>query len=211
MTYKSQPELLVLHSLRLKGFAEPSDVSDATTLSEDTVTELLDAFRQEEIVGRRDGRISGFMLTPAGKERHAALLDEERTQAACVPRVEWGYDAFLTYNETFKQLCSDWQLRTDGGKQDPNDHTDAAYDAAIAERLTALQARVAEVVDEIGAVLIRFSPYGDRLDNAVTRFVGGETAALSRPLNRSYHDVWMELHEDLLLTLGRNRGEGDGY
>jgi hypothetical protein len=211
MTYKSQPELLVLHSLRLKGFAEPSDVSDATTLSEDRVTELLTAFREQEIVGRRDGRISGFMLTPAGKERHAVLLDEERTRAACLPRVEWGYDAFLAYNETFKQLCSDWQLRTVGGKQVPNDHTDAAYDAAIAGRLTALQARVAEVLDEIGAVLTRFSPYGDRLDNAVTRFVGGETAALSRPLNRSYHDVWMELHEDLLLTLGRNRGEGDGY
>jgi hypothetical protein len=211
MTYKSEPDLLVLHSLRLKGFAEPSDVSDATTLSEDTVTELLTAFRDQDMVGRRDGRISGFMLTPAGKERHGVLLDEERTQAACLPRVEWGYDAFLAYNETFKQLCSDWQLRTVGGKQVANDHTDAAYDATIAGRLTSLQARVAEVLDEIGGVLTRFSPYGDRLDNAVTRFVGGETAALSRPLNRSYHDVWMELHEDLLLTLGRNRGEGDGY
>ena len=87
MTYKSDPELLVLHSLRLKGFAEPPDVSDATTLPEGTVTELLVAFRDQEIVGRRDGRISGFMLTPTGKERHATLLDIERTAAGCVPRV----------------------------------------------------------------------------------------------------------------------------
>jgi len=211
MTYKSDPELLVLHSLRLKGFAEPTDVSDATTLPEGTVTELLVAFRDQEIVGRRDGRISGFMLTPAGKERHAVLLDKERSEAACAPRVEWAYDAFLAYNETFKQLCSDWQLRTVDGKQVPNDHTDAAYDRAIGERLVGLQAQVADVLDEIGAALIRFTPYGDRLDSAVTRFMGGETAALSRPLNRSYHDVWMELHEDLLLTLGRARGEADGY
>ena len=211
MTYKSDPELLVLHSLRLKGFAEPTDVSDATTLPEGTVTELLAAFRDQEMVGRRDGRISGFMLTPSGKEHHATLLDKERSEAACAPRVAWTYDAFLAYNETFKQLCSDWQLRTVDGKQVPNDHSDAAYDNAIGERLVDLQTQVADVLDEIGAVLVRFTPYGDRLDSAVTRFVGGETAALSRPLNRSYHDVWMELHEDLLLTLGRARGEADGY
>ena len=211
MTYKSDPELLVLHSLRLKGFAEPPDVCDATTLPEGTVTELLVAFRGRDIVGRRDGRISGFMLTPAGKEHHASLLDIERTEADCVPRVEWAYDAFLAHNETFKQLCSDWQLRTVDGKQVPNDHSDAGYDAAIGDRLVGFQAEVADVLDEIGDVLTRFSPYGDRLETAVSRFVGGETAALSRPLNRSYHDVWMELHEDLLLTLGRARGEADGY
>jgi hypothetical protein len=211
MTYTSEPELLVLHSLRVKGFAEPPDVSDATTLPESTVTELLTTFRDQDIVGRRDGRISGFMLTSAGKERHATLLDLERTEAGCLPRVEWAYDAFLAYNETFKQLCSDWQLRTVAGKQVPNDHTDPAYDAAIAERLAALQVRVAEVLDEVGGVLTRFSPYGDRLESAVNRFVSGDKAALSRPLNRSYHDVWMELHEDLLLTLGRHRSDADGY
>src|SRR5215216_3792995 len=153
MTYKSEPELLVLHSLRLKGFAEPPDVSDATMLPESTVSELLGTFRDQEMVGRRDGRISGFMLTPAGKDRHAILLELERTQTGCLPRVAWAYDAFLAYNETFKQLCSDWQLRTIDGKQVPNDHTDPAYDAAIAERLTALQVRVADVLDEVGGVL----------------------------------------------------------
>jgi hypothetical protein len=211
MGYQSEPELLVLHSLRLKGFAEPPDVSDATTLPEDTVSELLVSFRDRDMVGRRDGRISGFMLTPAGKQHHATLLKKERTQAGCLPRVQWAYDAFLAHNETFKQLCSDWQLRTVEGKQVPNDHTDATYDAAIAGRLTALQAHVATVLDEIGRVLTRFSPYGDRLESTVGRFVRGEAAALSRPLNRSYHDVWMELHEDLLMTLGHDRGEADGY
>ncbi len=211
MAYQSEPELLVLHSLRLKGFAEPPDVSDATTLPEDTVTELLVGFRDRDMVGRRDGRISGFMLTPAGKEHHATLLEKERAEAGCLPSVEWTYDAFLAHNETFKQLCSDWQLRTIDGKQVPNDHTDSAYDAAIAGRLTALQAHVAGVLDEVSGILTRFSPYGDRLESAVGRFVGGEPGALSRPLNRSYHDVWMELHEDLLLTLGRDRGEADGY
>ena len=40
-----------------------------------------------------------------------------------------------------------------------------------------------------------------RLDDAAWRFVGGDHTALARPLARSYHDVWMELHEDFLVTL----------
>jgi hypothetical protein len=211
MTYKSEPELLVLHALRLKGFAEPADVSNATTLPEETVTELLTSYRDQEMVGRRDGRISGFLLTPAGKERHATLLDDERTKSGCQGRLAGAYDAFLGHNEIFKQLCTDWQLRTVNGAPVPNDHSDAAYDDAIKKRLVALQEQVAGVLAEVANEMTRFAPYGDRLDNAVTRFVGGETAALSRPLSRSYHDVWMELHEDLLVTLGRDRSEHDGY
>jgi hypothetical protein len=39
----------------------------------------------------------------------------------------------------------------------------------------------------------------------------GDTAAFARPMSHSYHDVWMELHEDLLLTLGRERDAADGH
>ena len=34
MPYKSEPELLVLHALRLKGFAEPPAVAEATAVDE---------------------------------------------------------------------------------------------------------------------------------------------------------------------------------
>jgi hypothetical protein len=30
-------------------------------------------------------------------------------------------------------------------------------------------------------------------------------------LTRSYHDVWMELHEDFLVTLARDRSAADGF
>jgi hypothetical protein len=30
-------------------------------------------------------------------------------------------------------------------------------------------------------------------------------------MSASYHDVWMELHEDFLLTLGRDREAADGH
>ncbi len=44
---------------------------------------------------------------------------------------------------------------------------------------------------------------------ALDAFRGGDDDALAKPLSGSYHDVWMELHEDLLATLGRERTDAD--
>jgi hypothetical protein len=211
MAHESEPDLLVLHALRVKGFAEPADVSDATNLAESEAGEKLVAFRDRELVKRREGRVSGFLLLPAGKELHATLLEVDLAMADCLSRIESCYAAFLAHNETFKQLCGDWQLRTVNGVQVANDHSDAAYDASIAARLAALQPVVADVIDDLAAAMARFAPYSRRLDRAATRFVGGEPSALAQPLARSYHDVWMELHEDFLVTLDRNRSAADGY
>src|SRR6185295_16860477 len=111
MAHESEPDLLVLHALRLKGFAEPADVSDATNLAESEAGEKLIAFRDRELVKRRDGRVSGFLLLPAGKELHATLLEADLAMANCLSQIESCYAAFLAHNETFKQLCGDWQLR----------------------------------------------------------------------------------------------------
>ena len=83
MTHRSDPDLLVLHALRLKGFAEPPAVSEAVAIDEVTVAERLVAFQERELVKRRDGRVSGFMLLPPGKDLHSALLDADRAAAAC--------------------------------------------------------------------------------------------------------------------------------
>ncbi len=211
MTHQSDPDLLVLHALRLKGFAEPPAVSEAVAIDETTVAERLASFQERELVKRRDGRVSGFTLLPPGKDLHAALLDADRAAAACDAEIEAAYAAFLAHNETFKRLCADWQLRTVGGQQVPNDHADAAYDAAIAERLAVMQPEVVIVIGDLSGRIDRFGPYADRLDDAAGRFMGGDPAALARPLARSYHDVWMELHEDFLVTLGRDRSAADGY
>jgi hypothetical protein len=211
MTHRSDPDLLVLHALRLKGFAEPPAVSEAVAIDEAKVAQTLASFQERELVKRREGRVSGFMLLPPGKELHATLLDADRAGADCDAEVEAAYASFLAHNETFKQLCADWQLRTVGGQQVANDHSDAAYDAAIAERLGVLQPDVAVVIGELASAIERFGPYRGRLDDAAARFIGGDQTALARPLARSYHDVWMELHEDFLVTLGRDRSAADGY
>ena len=51
----------------------------------------------------------------------------------------------------------------------------------------------------------RLGPYPARLGNAIEQLQAGDTAYIARPTVDSYHQVWFELHEDLLVTLGRER------
>ncbi|WP_232681743.1 hypothetical protein [Nocardioides sp. R-C-SC26] len=41
------------------------------------------------------------------------------------------------------------------------------------------------------------------------RLRSGDNGAFARPMYNSYHDIWMELHEDLIVSLGRTRGSHD--
>ena len=59
--------------------------------------------------------------------------------------------------------------------------------------------------------LDRFRGYGPRLSDAVQRVQKGDTDWFTKPMIASYHTVWFEMHEDLLCTLGIERGaEGEG-
>jgi hypothetical protein len=206
----SEPRFTVAHALRVKGFAEGPAIAEATGHPLDETDALLDDLLGAALILRRDSRITGWSLTPDGREVHAQWLTDERAAAACEGLVASGYDAFLERNEEFKVLCTDWQLRGAEGQPVPNDHSDEAYDAAIVERLGVLHDRVMPSVDSLADAMARFGPYGDRLAAAWKRVADGDRSAIARPLSGSYHDVWMELHQDLLLTLGRERGAADG-
>ena len=41
--------------------------------------------------------------------------------------------------------------------------------------------------------------YVDRLDEALARLQGGQMNMFTGVMCSSYHDVWMELHEDLIV------------
>ena len=63
------------------------------------------------------------------------------------------------------------------------------------------------IADDLAASLSRFARYAPRLSNAVDRVRTGEVDWFTKPVLDSYHTVWFELHEDLLATLGIERGE----
>ena len=59
---------------------------------------------------------------------------------------------------------------------------------------------------EVAAASLRSRP---RLTAALGRVEAGEIEGLTKPLANSYHDIWMELHEDLIVTLQLTRTEAD--
>jgi hypothetical protein len=69
----------------------------------------------------------------------------------------------------------------------------------------ALDAAAQPIVASLGAALARLSPYGPRLAQTCQRLAAGETNMFTGVMCGSYHDVWMELHEDLILTQGIDR------
>lgn len=203
----STPRFAVLHALKVKGLANDEILGAMTGLSANELTESIDGLVAEEFAIRRDaGRISGTMITPAGRIEHDRLLAENPLDASAQEAVA-AFDAgFGSINTEFKKVCSDWQMRPDG---EANDHTDADYDAGVITALGGVHEQIVGLLDEVGAAVPRLGRYRTRLDGALERVRGGDTAAFARPMYDSYHDIWMELHQDLLLTVGRERGAGD--
>lgn len=200
--------LPVLHVLRLSGFAAPDLVAARTGLSETSVRAVLGEAATAGLVVERNGRISGWSLTPAGRAEHARLLADELRRTGARPAVETATAAFLVLNEPFKQVCAHWQLTGDGR---PNDHTDQDYDRGVIDELKPLHEQVVALTAVLAETLPRFAGYPTAFSDALRRLLDGDRRAFAAPLSASYHDAWMELHQDLLSTLGRDRSAADGH
>jgi hypothetical protein len=188
-----------LHALRIKGFAKLEHVAEIAALEVEHVERHLHELAGTGWATFRENR-GLWQLTAEGRAAHAVQLREHLDvthRHALAPH----YQEFLRVNEEFKQLCGDWQLR-DG---EPNDHADGAYDATVVARLVALDSGARPIVAEMGSIVDRLVPYVGRLERVCQRVVAGETNMFTGVMCGSYHDVWMELHEDLILTQGIDR------
>ena len=174
MSCSSDPAFLVLHALRLKGFAENDVVAGITGIDTDEVGKRLDELTADELVQRRDGRISGWSLTPAGRARHVELVAAELDASGERDTLKAGYKQFLEINQEMLGVCTSWQLRDVDGAHAINDHTDAGYDAGVVQRLIGIHDRVRPVTASLREVLARFEPYGARLRSALEKVVAGE-------------------------------------
>jgi hypothetical protein len=200
MGHTSSPDFLTLHALRIKGFAKSDVLAEIAALPTADVDSHLQAFRDAGHTQFREQRAL-WQLTPTGRTRHAELLVDDVEASGALHLVADSYGEFLGVNERFKELCGDWQLR-DGA---PNDHSDDDYDRAVLARLDRLNRDARSVVGAIGEAFQRFGPYAPRLDTVSRRVLRGETNMFTGVMCGSYHDVWMELHEDLILTQGIDR------
>lgn len=196
----SDPRFRVLHALRVKGFAKTDVLAELTGLAVSEVEGELSGLQHHELAVFREAR-SLWQMTPKGREEHATALAIDVHHPHLREALSEHYNPFLVLNEEFKELCGEWQLK-DGSA---NDHSDTMYDRRIVERLLAVDARVQPICHELGVVLERLSSYAPRLRHTAERVDAGERNLFTGVMCGSYHDVWMELHEDLILTLGIDR------
>ncbi len=205
MGHESKAEFRTLHALRIKGFATVEVLTGMTALDHGSVEVHLGGFASDGHVRFREAR-SLWQLTPEGREEHGVHLEDDLREAPTGP-LGVSYAIFIEQNVEFKELCGMWQLR-DG---EPNDHADVKYDGEVIEQLDELHARALPIVGEFGELFERMSPYSLRLDSVFDRLRSGETQMFTGVMCGSYHDVWMELHEDLIITQRIDRSEEGSF
>jgi predicted ArsR family transcriptional regulator len=204
MATRSDPRLLVLHGLRLKGQADAAAVAESAGIATAEVESWLVRLAADGLVVHRDVP-EGWSLTPAGRAEHARLVGREIDAAGVRPAIEGAYERFRVLNGAVLDACSRWQVREVAGTAVVNDHRDPRYDARVVGDLAALHNRVGPLCDDLAGALERYRPYRDQLSRAVAKVEAGERDWFTKPRLASYHTVWFELHEDLLTTLGLDR------
>lgn len=200
MGHPSTPQFQVFHAVRIKGFADVGTLIQMTGLSADDVDLALARLADNGYTQFRENR-GLWQLTADGRAAHSEHLAADVAGVDVAALIGRPYAAFLSSNVQFKELCADWQLR-DG---EPNDHSDADYDAGVVHRLAALHDATLPAVSAMGEGLARMGPYASRLSAVLAAVRAGGTKMFTGVMCGSYHDVWMELHEDLILTQGIDR------
>ena len=195
--------LMIAMALRLKGIASNEHIAEITGKGQPDVDEVLNMMINESYAQETP---RGLRLLPEGKEWTDKLLEEERTGIDSAEANDV-YEDFCAQNDSFKQLVTDWQIKIINGEQQLNDHTDEAYDQEIIRRLTELDQIVAPIFKKAANIAPRLSRYLERFANALTHLQSGDHSFLAAPLKDSYHTIWFEMHEELILLCGRNRAD----
>ncbi|MGD9665073.1 MAG: hypothetical protein AB7U34_07715 [Novosphingobium sp.] len=198
------PRETVLHGTALKRNSSAAEIAGIIDLPVDTVeAELAAAVASGRIVANNDR----FMIAPltdvALRARYSLHFGQLREDTAFMQP----YEAFERINVTLKQVITDWQTMSVGGKSVANDHSDPDYDADVIDRLGAVHEQVEPILKRLAAKLPRLSVYADKLLDALEKAEDGDHEWVSDIRRESYHTVWFELHEDLLRIMGREREE----
>ena len=200
----SEPGLLVLHTLRLVGFADAATVAARLGLDPTLVDDHLGNAADDGFARERTGTRAGWSLTEEGRKENERLLAEELDRAGHRVVLTGLYHRFGPLNRSFLELCTAWQVIDPAGPV-LNRHHDLDYDRSVIEGLAAIDAEAQPLCADLGRLFDRHAGYGPRLADALARVQRGEHDWFTKPTIDSYHTIWFELHEDLLATLGLDR------
>lgn len=195
---------LALHGLAILRAATAPEVARRMAMVPAEVDAMLSLAAAHGRVVRAGDRL---MLAPLA--RLALAADYSRSCAAL--RADPGFMAALVQfeqvNHDLKALMTDWQTRSIGGVALANDHSDAAHDQRIIDRLGRFHDRVTPLLDQFAVLVPRLAVYRDGLLLALEQAEDGDIAFVSDVGCESYHSLWFDLHEELLRQSGTERME----
>ncbi len=207
--HRSDPVTLTLHAVRLLGFADSDRV--ARRFGQDareTEERLLDLEAAGWVSRSAFAGTGGWSLTERGRVEGQRRLADEVGSTGARAVVSGVHERFVPLNARFQDAVTRWQLRPlPGAPMAANDHTDHRWDDRVLEALGSVGRRLSPLESELTGVLPRFGGYAERYARALERAVGGEGRWVDGVGTDSCHVVWMQLHEDLLATLGLERGQ----
>jgi len=207
-----EPDLLVLHAVRLLGFAPTPAVAARYAVAEELAEELLEDHRARGLVTWSSfADSSGWSLTERGRAEGERRLAEELDATGRRDVVHRTYLEFLDLNARVLQAVTDWQTRPVAGAPfAANDHQDLRWDTRVLTRLAEVGGSLAPLAGTLARVLDRFGGYSERYEVALARARTGDREWVDGLGRDSCHTVWFQLHEDLLATLGIARGHEPG-
>ena len=179
MPHSSAPALLALHGVRILGWVRRTAFADS----------------------------AGWSVTDAGRQEDERQLAEELDAAGARQVAVDVHAAFLPLNRRLARACTRWQVRPQ--PWDPmavNDHSDWAWDEDVLRTLASLGDALDRICAPLVQLLPRFDGHVARYRQALERVDRGDRAWVDGPDRASAHLVWIQLHEDLLATLGIERG-----
>ncbi len=194
---------MALRALLIKGFTTPEGLAPAFHTTDEEAGTVLEGLVADGLAALAGGM---FKLTPDGTAAAKELIEADRRQWGPA-EAETALDAFLPFDHRMKAVVTGWQMREVDGQQTINDHSDAAYDTSVLADLVALHEEVAEWLRPLAQRLPRVAEYGDRLDRAAAAVRDGDYRYIASPRVDSYHSIWFEFHEDLILLAGRTRAD----
>lgn len=205
----SEPTTLTLRAVRLLGFAETQRIASRFSLDRDEAAEHLLDFEAHGWVTRSEfAGSAGWSLTDRGRAENERRLGEELDASGARGTVAEIHNRFLPLNGRFQEAVTRWQVRPlPGDAMAANDHTDFRWDDRVIDSLTSVGRRLVPLDAELADVLARFGGYAERYNAAVARVTRGEIRWVDGLGIDSCHMVWIQLHEDLLASLGLDRGD----
>jgi hypothetical protein len=200
------PDFMLLHTMRCIGFASADRLAAASAIGAEETNVLLAGLAERGLVSMTPGPFGGWSLTDEGRTSEEQMVEEELESTGARDRVRRAYESFLRLNPAALQVSTDWQVVRTGDSHVVNDHRDPEYDASVLDRLGKIDDSAQRICSDLAASLPRFGTYEPRLAGALGRALAGDVELVADSLD-SYHSVWFQLHEDLLVTLGISREE----